>query len=124
MLSTVLIPSEILKAIERFLETSQDRVLCEPGEDWLVITPENFVVEAHGACAQLQAWDQRRNLVRRISAIESETRGKLVLKVSRFGKLHGTLELIDRRRALRDKVPLRNARLGFREQFRRFLRRH
>ena len=115
--------AEILQAIERFLDTSHDPVLCEPGEEWLAITPENFVLEARDGCAQLQAWDQRRNLVRRVTAIERQTRGKLVLQVARFGKLHGTLELIDRRRAVRDNVPLRSARLGFREQFRRFLRR-
>jgi hypothetical protein len=114
---------EILRAIERFLEASLDPVLCEPGEEWLAITPENFVLEERGACAQLQAWDQRRNLVRRVVSIERETRGKLVLNVARFGKLPGTLELIDRKRAVRDNVPLKSARLGFREQFRRFLRR-
>jgi hypothetical protein len=115
---------EILPAIERFLETSQDAVLCEPGEEWLSITAENFVVQARGAGAQLQAWDRRRNLVRTVTAVERETPGKLVLKVARFGKLPGsTLELIDRRRAERDHAPLRTARLGFREQFRRFLRR-
>ena len=114
---------EILPAIERFLETSQDPVLCEPGEEWLSITAENFVVEARGAGAQLQAWDQRRNLVRTVTAIECEMPDKLVLTVARFGKLAGTLQLIDRRRAERDNVPLRTARLGLREQFRRFLRR-
>ncbi len=115
--------TEILLAVERFLESSQDPVLCEPGEEWLAISPENFVLEPRGACAQLQAWDARRNLVRRVTAIDHETRGKLVLKVARFGKLPGTLELMDRKRAVRDNVPLRSARLGFREQFRRFLRR-
>ena len=115
--------TEILRAIERFLETSQDPMLCEPGEEWLAITKENFVLEGRAACVQLQAWDQNRNLVRRVIAIERETRGKLVLKVARFGKLQGTLELIDRRRAERENVPLRGARLEFREQFRRFLRR-
>ncbi len=121
---TEVLRTEILRAVERFLQTSQEPVLCEPGEEWLAITPENFVVEARGACVQLHAWDQRRNLVRRVTAMEHEIRGKLVLQVARFGKLQGgTLELIDRRRALRDNVPLRSARLGFREQFRRFLRR-
>jgi len=122
-LAAEILPSQILRAIGRFLESSLDPVLCEPGEEWLAITPENFVVEAHGACARVQAWDQRRNLVRRVIAIERETRGKLVLQVARFGKLQGTLELIDRKQAVRDNLPLRSARLGFREQFRRFLRR-
>jgi hypothetical protein len=81
------------------------------------------VVDVRGKYAQLQAWDSKRNLVRRVSAIERQAPGKLVLKVTRFGKLQGTLELIDRRRAVRDNVPLRSARLGFREQFRLFLRR-
>lgn len=115
--------ADTLRAIERFLDSSQDPVLCEPGEEWLAITPENFVAEIRGPCVQLQAWDARRNLTRRVSGIERELRGKLVLQVARFGKLTGTIELIDRRRAVRDNVPLRSARLGFREQFRLFLRR-
>ncbi|MGA2214354.1 MAG: hypothetical protein ABSH31_13855, partial [Bryobacteraceae bacterium] len=106
-----------------FLQTSQDPVLCEPGEDWLAITPENFVLETRHGSVLLQAWDQKRNLVRRVSAIERETRGKLVLRVARFGKLAGTLELIDRGRVSGDNLPLRTARRGVREQFRLFLRR-
>src|ERR1700722_20665428 len=107
---------EIQRAIEHFLETSQDPVLCEPGEEWLAIGPENFVLEARGQCAQLQAWDHKRNLVGRVSAIERVARGKLVLRVERFGKLSGTLELIDRSRITGENVPLRTVRLGFREQ--------
>ena len=122
-MSTDALVAETLQAIERFLETSQDPVLCEPGEEWLAITPENFVLESRHGCVQLQAWDQKRNLVRRISAVQRETRGRLVLRVARFGKLAGTLELIDRKRAVRDNMPLRSARLEFREQFRLFLRR-
>ncbi len=114
---------EIAQAINRFLESSQDPILCEAGEEWVAIRRENFALEARAGCVQLQAWDERRNVVRRVTAIERESRGKLVLKVARFGKVQGTLELIDRRRALRDSVPLRTSRLGFREQFRRFLRR-
>ena len=121
---TEVLGTEILRAVERFLKTSREPVLCEPGEEWLAITPDNFALEARGACVQLQAWDRRRNLVRRVTAIQREMRGKLVLQVARFGKLQGgALELIDRSRAVRDNMPLRSARLGFREQFRRFLRR-
>ena len=120
---TQFIATEILHAVERFLATSEDPVLCEPGEEWLAIRPENFAIEVRGGCAQVQAWDAHRNLVRRVTGIDRETRGKLVLKVTRFGKRQGTLEFIDRRRAERENLALRSARLGFREQFRRFLRR-
>jgi hypothetical protein len=123
VLDAEILQAEILRVIGRFLATSQEPVLCEAGEEWVALTPENFLVEARGAYVQLQAWDQRRNLVRRIVAVERETRGKLVLKIARFGKLQGTLELLDRKKAVRENVPLRSARLGFREQFRRFLRR-
>lgn len=123
-MSTDALVAETLRAIERFLDTSQDPVLCEPGEEWLAITPDNFALESSHGCVQLQAWDSNRNLLRRVSGIEREARGKLVLRVIRFGKLAGTLELIDRSRAVRDNIPLRSARLGFREQFRLFLRRH
>jgi hypothetical protein len=121
--STEVPGTAILQAIERFLETSQDPVLYEPGEESLSITPDNFVLEERNSCVQLQAWDQKRNLVRRVSGVDSQSRGKLVLRVLRFGKLAGTLELIDRSRAVRANVPLRSARAGFREHFRLFLRR-
>ena len=76
--------TEILRAIERFLESSDDPVLSEPGEEWLAITGENFVAEDRGAGARLHAWDHNRNLVRQVTAIVRESRGKLVLKVSRL----------------------------------------
>jgi hypothetical protein len=114
---------DIVQTIRRFLESSRDPVLSDPGQECIAIGPENFVVEVRGACAQLQAWDEKRNLVRSITAVERETRGKLVLRVARFGKLAGTLDLIDRSQGNGDNVQLRTARLGFREQFRLFLRR-
>jgi hypothetical protein len=61
--------------------------------------------------------------VRRITAIESQTRGKLVLRIQRFGQRIGTLALVDLQNSAGENVALRGRRLEFREQFRRFLRR-
>ena len=116
--------TDIRQTIERFLQNSQETVLCEPGEESLAITADNFVLETHNGALSLQAWDDRRNLVRRITGIEREARGKLVLRIERFGRRIGTLSLVDLRRATGENVTLRGARLEFREQFRRFLRRH
>ena len=114
---------EIREAIEQFLAACQEPVLCEPGEESLAISAANFVLESRHGSLHLQAWDGRRNLVRRVSGIERQARGKLVLSVERFGKRAGTLELVDLRRAHGGNVDLRSARLEFRERFRRFLRR-
>ena len=114
---------EIRQTIERFLSACQQPVLCEPGEESLAISTENFALESRAGGLTLQAWDDRRNLVRRVTAIERETRGKLVLRIERFGKRAGELSLVDLEAPAAQNTNLRSARLEFRERFRRFLRR-
>jgi hypothetical protein len=115
--------TDVRQTIERFIENSQETVLCEPGEESLAIAADNFSLEMRHGWLNLQAWDDRRNLVRRVLGIERQTRGKLVLRIERFGKRTGTLALVDLRRSAGENVTLRSGRLEFREQFRRFLRR-
>jgi hypothetical protein len=115
--------SELRGKIERFIATCREPVLYEPGEESLAITADNFVLESRKETLTLQAWDDRRNLARRVTGIEQETRGKLVLRIERFGKRTGTLSLIDLRAAKNQNVNRRSGRLEFRELFRRFLRR-
>jgi hypothetical protein len=114
---------EIQQTIERFLHACTEPVLCEPGEESLVITADNFVLESRNGVLSLQAWDDRRNLVRRVTGIEDESHGKLVLRIERFAKRSGTLSLVDLRRTAGQNLELRSTRLEFRELFRRFLRR-
>ncbi|HTA42062.1 MAG TPA: hypothetical protein VK789_06425 [Bryobacteraceae bacterium] len=114
---------EIQQTIERFLQACTEPVLCEPGEESLVITADNFVLESRNGVLSLQAWDDRRNLVRRVTGIEDESHGKLVLRIERFAKRAGTLSLVDLRRTAGQNLELRSTRLEFRELFRRFLRR-
>ena len=115
--------TDIRHTIEQFLENSAETVLCEPGEESLAITSDNFLLETRNGWLSLQAWNDRRNLVRRITGIESQTRGKLVLRIQRFGHRTGTLSLVDLRRSAGENITLQSGRLEFREQFRRFLRR-
>jgi len=115
--------TEIQQTIQRFLEACTEPVLYEPGEESLAITAENFVLESHNGVVSLQAWDDRRNLVRRVTGIEDESRGKLVLRIERFAKRSGTLSLIDLRRTADQNLEIKSTRLEFRELFRRFLHR-
>ena len=114
---------DIQQMIQRFLESCTEPVLCEPGEESMAITTDNFVLESRDGVLNLQAWDDRRNLVRRVTGIEDESRGKLVLRIERFAKRSGTLSLVDLRRAAGRNAKLSSTRLEFRELFRRFLRR-
>jgi len=115
--------TEIRQTIEHFLETSVEPVLLEAGEEALAISAGNFVLESRNGVLHLQAWDERRNLVRRVTGVEREIRGKLILRIERFGKRSGTIELVDRRRSAGANTTLRGARLEFRQRFHRFLRR-
>src|SRR5581483_10356194 len=81
-------------AIERFLKSSRQPALLEPGEDILPLAAGNFVLEIRGSRLVLQAWDRTRNLVRRVGRIKTETRGRLELVVERFARREGSLFLI------------------------------
>ncbi len=115
--------TEIRQIIERFITNSREPVLLEPGEETLQLTTGNFALEWRAGALTLQAWDERRNLVRRVTGIGRETRGKLVLNIERFGKRSGTLELVDLRQSAGAGATLRGSRLEFRERFHLFLRR-
>ena len=114
---------QIRQAIERFLEAAKSPALMEAGEESMALAGDNLVLEDRAQTVVLQAWDERRNLVRRITAIESESRGRLELRFERFAKKTGTLTLLDLNRGVRQQLELRTSRLEFREQFRRFLKR-
>src|SRR5258708_4048075 len=116
-------PAAVRQAIERFLEAAKKPALIEAGEECIALFGDNYALEERGPSLTLQAWDERRNLVRRIIAIDADTRGRLDLRVERFGKKFGTLSLVDLNRDKGERLEFRAARLEFREQFRRFLRR-
>ena len=117
-------PVEDVKlAIERFLTASHQPTLFEPGEPPLLLTASNleFTIKNHELT--LAAWDDTRNLVRKVKAVAEESRGRLELEVERFGKRKGTLVLADMALARNDSVTKRSNRLINREQFRRALSR-
>jgi hypothetical protein len=71
----------------------------------------------------LQAWDERRNLTRRVLAVCHEGPGRLELSIERFGKQTGTLELLDMARPRGLQASRKGTRLAWREHFRRSLSR-
>lgn len=116
-------PEELRDAIESFLRQTRAPALLEPGEDVLPLVSDSFSLDLTNARLTLQAWDDRRNLARRITAVESERPGRLELTFERFGKRTGTLAIIDTARPQLQPHALNGHRKVFREQFRRFLSR-
>ena len=116
-------PREAYLAIGRFLETSRQPVLMEPGEDPLPLGPGNFQLNWNGQAMILEAWGEMRNLVRRVRAIHSEQRNRLELEVERFRGRTGRLTLVDLAHPSNRDAARRGARLKYRERFRRSLSR-
>src|SRR5271154_1523394 len=114
---------ELRETIEHFLASSAEPALSEPGEELIRLSADNFALDASHGSLRLQAWSERRNIVRRITGVNREARGKLVLSIERFGKRPGTLSLLDLSRPIGQDATRTSDRLEFREQFHRFLRR-
>ena len=109
-------------AIRRFLGTARRPALIEPGEEPFLLAEDTYTLEWQGNRLLIQAWDETRNLARRIVGMREEKAGKLELAIERFGGLEGRVSLLDLVRAGaagQSRVP----RLVFREEFRRALRR-
>ncbi len=122
-MAPVAIPDGAQAAIERFLQSSRRPALLEPGEPLLPLAADNYSLQLCGSRLTLQAWDPTRNLVRRITGVAGEARGRLELVVERFARKEGRLFLIDLARPSSQDFERRSERLIFRERFRQFLTR-
>lgn len=112
----------LAEAIGRFLDSSRDPALVEPGEEPYPLKQGNYALDLHGGRLTIQVWDETRNLVRRLAGVHRETSSELELTVTRFGGREGRITLIDRARAS-DHAERHAIRLVFRERFRRWLAR-
>ena len=117
-------PNELRLAIERFLAGCRQPALHEAGQQLLTLSPDSYVLEETPARLTLQAWDDHRNFVRRITGVASEQRGRLELAVELFARKAGSILLLDLARPANHGMDRRGTRLVFREQVRRFLSRH
>jgi hypothetical protein len=109
------------EAIQRFLTQAKRPVAFEPGEEPMPLSAGSWELRVDGGKLLLQVWTTERNLVRRITDVQLETKGQLNLTIERFGKRTGVLQLLDVSHAAAGQKTKRAGRLAFRENFRRFL---
>jgi hypothetical protein len=115
--------SHTREAIDSFVRSARQPALLEPGEPLLPFTPETFHYEDQASHVLLQAWDETRNIVRRITAVREESKGKLSLTVRKFANREGELLLVDLAVPVKREWHKRGEKFLFRERFRQFLQR-
>ena len=89
----------------------------------MAVEADNFTLEMRSSRLTLQVWDQTRNLVRRVTGVAHEARGRLELVVEQFARKEGRLFLVDLAQPASQDFERRSERLVFRERFRQFLTR-
>jgi hypothetical protein len=112
---------EIRAVIEAFLQNCRRPALLEPGEELLPLDSTNFELGIRASRLSLQAWDQARNLTRRVTGVGEAAAGKLELVVERFARREGRLFLLDLARRSGADLGRRSGRLVLRERFRLLL---
>ncbi|HYO82264.1 MAG TPA: hypothetical protein VES20_12735, partial [Bryobacteraceae bacterium] len=115
--------SEAHAAILHFLQTAGHPVAVELGHEPIPLNQGSYEVAFENGRLTLQAWTPDRNLFRRITGLDSQSKGTVNLKVARFGSKAGTLSLIDIARSTTGKLTVRASRHNNGQQFRRFLQR-
>jgi len=113
----------ILAAIEGFLRRCRKPALIEPGQEPILLETGRYGVECRAGQVRIEAWDQTRNLTRRVLGVEFHNAARLDLVVEKFPKRTGRLTLTDLGNPAGQVLERRGARAVLREQFRRFLRR-
>jgi hypothetical protein len=114
---------ETAAAIERFLSSTRDPALIEPGEEPFALAPDSYELDCSNGRLILAAWDARRNISRKITAIASERPGRLELSIEKLGGRAGTILLVDRAKPRNQALQKHGSRLVYRESFRQSLAR-
>ena len=76
--------SDLQSVIETFVAAAVQPAMLDPGEEPLLLIANQWSLsEWHGRLV-LQAWDEHRNLVRKITAVKEQRRDRICLVTERF----------------------------------------
>lgn len=83
--------------VESFVAAAVKPAMLDPGEEPLLLIADQWSVSEWNGRLVLQAWDQRRNLVRRIVGLKEQRRDRLCLTTERFPSAGGASDCGSRR---------------------------
>lgn len=109
--------------VRAFLAACRRPAVVEPGESPFALAPDAHSLECRAGRLLLEAWEEQRNLVRRLTRVIEARGARLTLAVERFGGKEGRLALVDLDRPESAPALLRGRREELRERFRHWLER-
>jgi hypothetical protein len=87
--------SDLRTVIETFVAAAVQPAMLDPGEEPLALIPDQWSMSEWNGRLVLQAWDQKRNLVRKITGLKDQKRDRLCLSTERFQKTNAELLIAD-----------------------------
>jgi hypothetical protein len=109
--------------VESFVAAAVQPAMLDPGEEPLALVPDQWSVSEWNGRLVLQAWDEHRNLVRRILGVKERRHDRLRLVTERFRKTNAELEIADLAAPGGRDLERRTSRIAFCERFRLMLAR-
>ena len=86
---------DLQDVLDRFIARAGRPALLDPGEEPLALVPGQWSASAWNGRLVLQAWDEHRNLVRKIIGLKEQRRDMLCLIAERFPKAQAELQIAD-----------------------------
>ena len=87
--------SDLRNVIETFVAAAVQPAMLDPGEEPLPLIPDQWSMSEWNGRLVLQAWDRKRNLVRKITGLKHQKRDRLCLSIERFQKSQAELQIAD-----------------------------
>jgi hypothetical protein len=115
--------SDLKEVVESFVAAAVQPAMLDPGEEPLLLVSDQWNVSEWNGRVVLQAWDEHRNLVRKIVALKEQRRDRLRLVTEHFRKAEGELEIADLAAPGGRDLERRASRMAFCERFRLMLAR-
>jgi hypothetical protein len=115
--------SGLRSVVERFIAAAAQPAVLDPGEEPLALIGQNWDISEWNGRLVLQAWDNHRNLVRKIVAIKDQRRDRILFVTERFPKTAGEMQIADLAAVGGIELRRKSSRVAFRDRFRLMLAR-
>jgi hypothetical protein len=109
--------AELRNVIEKFVAAAARPAVLDPGEEPLPLIPDQWSLSEWNGRLVLEAWDAKRNLVRKLTGLKEQRSGRLALAIERFPRTEGELQIADLAAPSGRDLERKSSRAAFRDRF-------